>query len=144
MTSKLEIQWSPICNKFITWGSEICLYEVYPDIAQSKKFNKEYLWMYKIFLGIKLSNTTSANLLATNTNHHYVKCLDIYPKSETDLLLAVGLSNGRIALSTFGLTEYDTLGLTSRELGLTLNNYKLWSYMNQIICSNNIESLFTH
>ncbi|RZC42359.1 WD repeat-containing protein mio-B [Asbolus verrucosus] len=103
MTSKLEIQWSPITNKFITWGSEICLYEVHHhrnNVPQS----------------IKLSSTTSANLLATNTNHHYVKCLDIYPKSDTDLLLAVGLSNGRISLSTFGPTEYDALGLTGKEL----------------------------
>lgn len=30
MAGKLEIQWSPISNKFITWGSEICLYEVQP------------------------------------------------------------------------------------------------------------------
>lgn len=28
MAGKLEIQWSPVPNKFITWGSEICLYEV--------------------------------------------------------------------------------------------------------------------
>lgn len=28
MSGKLEIQWSPIQNKFITWGADICLYEV--------------------------------------------------------------------------------------------------------------------
>lgn len=28
-SSKLEVQWSPVhSNKFITWGTEICLYEV--------------------------------------------------------------------------------------------------------------------
>ncbi|XP_044266200.1 GATOR complex protein MIOS-B [Tribolium madens] len=103
MSSKLEIQWTPITNKFITWGSEICLYEVHQDRDN-------------VLQSIKLSSTTSANLLATNTNHHYVKCLDVYPKSDADLLLAVGLSNGRISLSTFGPTEYDALGLTGKEL----------------------------
>jgi hypothetical protein len=122
MSSKLEIQWSPITNKFITWGSEICLYEVHQDrdnVFQSNPQRNDLNDTFQsFFLGIKLSSTTSANLLATNTNHHYVKCLDIYPKSDTDLLLAVGLSNGRIALSTFGPTEYDALGLTGKELGL--------------------------
>lgn len=28
MSAKLEIQWTPIPNKFITWGSEIGLYEI--------------------------------------------------------------------------------------------------------------------
>lgn len=29
--ARLEVQWSPIHNnKFITWGTEICLYEVEP------------------------------------------------------------------------------------------------------------------
>lgn len=42
--------------------------------------------------------------------------MDISPKSDADLLLAVGLSNGRISLSTFGPTEYDVLGLTGKEL----------------------------
>lgn len=28
MAGKLEIQWSPNKNKFITWGSEVCLYEI--------------------------------------------------------------------------------------------------------------------
>lgn len=26
---KLEVQWSPVhSNKFITWGTEVCLYEI--------------------------------------------------------------------------------------------------------------------
>ncbi|KAJ8938879.1 hypothetical protein NQ318_016083 [Aromia moschata] len=81
MSGKLEIQWSPIPNKFITWGSEICLYEVQPARGNF------YSWS-----------------------------IDIYPKSETDLLLAIGLSNGRVALSTFGPSEYDTRGFPGKEL----------------------------
>lgn len=30
MAGKLEIQWSPNKNKFITWGTEVCLYEIEP------------------------------------------------------------------------------------------------------------------
>lgn len=67
-------------------------------------------------VGIKLSNTTGANLLATNSNYPYIKCIDIYPKSESDLLLAIGQGNGRVALSTFGPSIYDGQSLTGREL----------------------------
>lgn len=30
MSGKLEIQWTPIRDRFITWGSEILYYEVQP------------------------------------------------------------------------------------------------------------------
>lgn len=73
------------------------------------------------FSALKLSNTTGANLLATNSNHHYVKCIDIYPKSESDLLLAIGQANGRVTLSTFGPSVYDTQGLTGKDLGADFN-----------------------
>lgn len=65
-----------------------------------------------------ISNTHCAQLLATNTNHRYVRSVDIYPKSETDLLLAIGLTNGRVALSTFGPSEYDSRGFPGKELGI--------------------------
>ncbi|OXU30787.1 hypothetical protein TSAR_008781 [Trichomalopsis sarcophagae] len=95
---KLEVQWSPIhSNKFITWGTEICLYE----IAQIKD---------------TVSDTTVAHLLATNTSHHYVKCIDIYPVPEPDILLAVGQANGKVILTTFGPTAFDSLGLAGKEL----------------------------
>lgn len=67
-------------------------------------------------LAFKLSNTTGANLLATNSNHHYIRCIDIYPKSESDLLLAIGHANGRVTLTTFGPTIYDARGLTGKDL----------------------------
>lgn len=73
--------------------------------------------MYFLFLGIKISDTTVAQLLATNSSHHYVKCVDIYPQSEPDILLAVGQANGKIVLTTFGPTAFDSLSLTGKELG---------------------------
>lgn len=65
---------------------------------------------------MRISENTGAQLLATNSNHHYVKCVDIYPKTNSDLFLAVGQANGRVALTTFGPSEFDSVGLTGREL----------------------------
>lgn len=103
MSTRLDILWAPIKNRFITWGADISLYEV-----ESLKDNPNS--------PIKLSNTSGAHLLATNTNHHYVKCIDVYPKSDNDILLALGLANGRVVLSTFGPSYYDIQGLAGKEL----------------------------
>lgn len=65
----------------------------------------------------KISDSTVAHLLATNTNHHYVKCIDIYPQPEPDILLAVGQANGKVVLTTFGPTVFDSQGLSGKELG---------------------------
>lgn len=101
---KLEVQWSPIhSNKYITWGTEIFLYE----ISQIKDTVRPSC--------IKVSETTTAYLLATNTSHHYVKCIDIYPQPEPDILLAVGQANGKIVLTTFGPTAFDSLGIVGKE-----------------------------
>nr|XP_012151279.1 PREDICTED: WD repeat-containing protein mio-B isoform X4 [Megachile rotundata] len=102
---KLDVQWSPIhANKFVTWGTEICLYEV----IQAKDNIRQ--------LYTKISDYTVAHLLATNTNHHYVKCIDIYPQPEPDILLAVGQANGKVVLTTFGPTIFDSQGLSGKEL----------------------------
>ncbi|KAF5296730.1 hypothetical protein FQR65_LT10166 [Abscondita terminalis] len=102
MSAKLEIQWTPATNKFLTWGSEFNLYEIVP-------------LRDGCIPTVKLSNTTGANLLATNSTHHYVKCIDIYPKSDSDLLLAIGQGNGRVTLLTFGPSQFDSLSLPGKE-----------------------------
>ncbi|KAB0794498.1 hypothetical protein PPYR_11337 [Photinus pyralis] len=102
MSSKLEIQWTPAANKFITWGSELNLYETV-SLRDG------------CIPTVKLSNTIGANLLATNSTHHYVKCIDIYPKCESDLLLAIGQVNGRVTLLTFGPSQFDSLSLPGKE-----------------------------
>lgn len=55
--------------------------------------------------------------MATSSNHHYVRSIDIYPKCNEDILLAVGLANGRVALTTFGPSEYDINGYPGKEFG---------------------------
>lgn len=63
-----------------------------------------------------ISENTVGRLLATNSNHRYVKCIDVYPKSETDLLLALGQANGKVSLSTFGPSVFDSFRLAGLEL----------------------------
>ena len=76
---------------------------------------------YKTFCcaDTELSDTTVAQLLATNSSHHYLKCVDVYPKEEPDVLLAVGQANGKVVLTTFGPSVFDTQGLAGLELGET-------------------------
>ncbi|XP_074036422.1 GATOR complex protein mio [Leptinotarsa decemlineata] len=110
MAGKLEIQWSSVKNKFITWGAEISLYEIQPISKDNSFADNSKLPCYNI------SDTYCAQLLTTNTNYHYVRSIDIYPKCEVDLLLAIGLANGRVSLTTFGPSEHDLHGFPGKEL----------------------------
>ncbi|KAL1137877.1 hypothetical protein AAG570_009573 [Ranatra chinensis] len=103
---RLEVLWSPVhYDKFVAWGTEIFLYQTLPKTKDASDSS-----------GIELSEMSSAQLLATNSNHHYLKCVDIYPKEEPDVLLAVGQANGKVALSTFGPSAFDASGLAGMEL----------------------------
>lgn len=123
----MEIQWAPMQNKFITWGTDVCLYEVYQfkDNCSPCKIKliiqQDFsMLLLSLFLALKLSYNTAARLLTTSTNHHYIKCIDIYPKSENDLLLAIGQNSGKVTLSTFGSSQCDTQGLPGKDLGISL------------------------
>lgn len=98
----LEVLWSPVHpNNFVTWGTEIFLYEIGPikDISLKTSYSQ-----------IKTSDTTQAILLATNSSHRYVKCVDIYPRADSDILLAVGQANGKVVLTSFGTTTVEAVG----------------------------------
>lgn len=97
-----EVLWSPVHpNKFITWGTEIFLYEIGPikDVSEKTSFSP-----------IKTSESTQAILLATNSTHRYVKCIDIYPQADIDILLAVGQANGKVVLASFGTSTIESVG----------------------------------
>ncbi|XP_046390377.1 GATOR complex protein MIOS-B [Ischnura elegans] len=101
---KLEVQWSPVNqDKFIIWGNDIFLYEVSPCKDPLKPSC------------VRISEHTVAHLLASNTNQHYVKCIDIHPHPETDILLAIGQANGKVVLTSFGSTSFDSRGLIGKE-----------------------------
>lgn len=76
--------------------------------------------MHKVFLylliGLVLSYDIAANLIATSNSHRYVKCIDIYPKPESDLMLAIGHANGKVTFCTFGLATANNT-LAGLELG---------------------------
>ncbi|KAK9890772.1 hypothetical protein WA026_012117 [Henosepilachna vigintioctopunctata] len=104
MNSKLEIVWTPHPDKFITWGSDICLYEVHP-----LKNN--------INTNIKLCNTNGANLISSNSNHPFIKCLDVHPKVDSDLLMAIGNLYGKVSLLSCGPSSgFDPQALTGKDL----------------------------
>lgn len=63
-----------------------------------------------------MSSSTGANLLASTPSTYFAKCVDVYPQSDKDILLAIGYTNGRIILTTFGPTIYDSQGIPKKEL----------------------------
>ncbi|KAG8255982.1 hypothetical protein J6590_079341, partial [Homalodisca vitripennis] len=75
-----------------------------------KAINKSYI------MSVDITESTVAHLLAIIANHHYVKCVDIYPQPGADVLLAVGQANGKVVLTCFGPSMYDGLGLAGLEL----------------------------
>jgi len=87
--------WSPVHeDKFIAWGPEILLYEISPIKDEAVASNQSCF---------NISDSTQAVLLATNSSYRYVKCVDIYPKTQGDnVLLAVGQANGKVGLTCFG------------------------------------------
>lgn len=97
----LEVKWSTVHpNKFITWGTEIYLYEIGAarDVP-SKRLSH-----------IKTSEANEATLLAINSTHRYVKCIDICPQKGIDILLAVGQANGKVVLASFGSSNASLVG----------------------------------
>lgn len=83
-----------------------------------------------LFPAVQISTSTYAHLLATNSYHHYVKCVDIYPHPDpADMLLALGQANGKVVLTTFGPSAYDALGLTGLELSEYSSNVFFYQYL---------------
>ncbi|XP_017302881.1 GATOR complex protein MIOS-B-like, partial [Diaphorina citri] len=96
--------------------------QVIPNIADLKHPG------IRTVFAVQISTSTYAHLLATNSYHHYVKCVDIYPHVEpADMLLALGQANGKVVLTTFGPSAYDALGLTGLELNQTCTQEDLLS-----------------
>ncbi|PRD29656.1 UNVERIFIED_CONTAM: WD repeat-containing protein mio-A [Trichonephila clavipes] len=73
-----------ISDRFVTVGTDIQLYEV-EDIKDGIVKSP----------GFSISEYSSANLVATSSDHQYLKCFSWYPKQDHPLLLALGMANGR-------------------------------------------------
>lgn len=57
------------------------------------------LFFIQLDINLYISPTTTASLLATETRYQYIRC--VAPCSRGELLLAVGLANGKVGLCNF-------------------------------------------
>ncbi|XP_059475462.1 GATOR complex protein MIOS-B isoform X2 [Neocloeon triangulifer] len=104
-SSRMDILWAPSHpDKFVTWGTDIYLYEVSMQREMPKPSS------------FRISAFASANLVSTITNLQYIKCVAIHPHTAREILMAAGLANGKVALTAFGPVEFDAKGLSGKEL----------------------------
>ncbi|GCB73167.1 GATOR2 complex protein MIOS isoform X1 [Scyliorhinus torazame] len=90
--SKPDILWAPYhVDRFVVCDSELCLYRT------------ESVGTFEAKAGsLRLSEDTTATLLAINSDTPYMKCVAWYPKYDPECLLAVGQANGRVVLTSLG------------------------------------------
>ncbi|XP_041039609.1 GATOR complex protein MIOS isoform X2 [Carcharodon carcharias] len=90
--SKPDILWAPHhVDRFVVCDSELCLYRT------------ESVGTFEAKAGsLRLSEDTTATLLAINSDTPYMKCVAWYPKYDPECLLAVGQANGRVVLTSLG------------------------------------------
>ncbi|GCC23005.1 GATOR2 complex protein MIOS [Chiloscyllium punctatum] len=90
--SKPDILWAPHhVDRFVVCDSELCLYRT------------ESVGNFEAKAGsLRLSEDTTATLLAINSDTPYMKCVAWYPKYDPECLLAVGQANGRVVLTSLG------------------------------------------
>ncbi|RXM29190.1 WD repeat-containing protein mio [Acipenser ruthenus] len=90
--SKPDILWSPHhVDRYVICDSELSLYRIESVGSSEAKAG-----------ALRLSEETTATLLAINSDTPYMKCVAWYPKHEPECLLAVGQANGRIVLTSLG------------------------------------------
>ncbi|GIY10130.1 GATOR complex protein MIOS [Caerostris darwini] len=102
---KVDIAWSPTeYNRFITVGTDIQLYEVEELKDGIVKPS-----------AIVISDSSCANLIASSSDHQYLKCFSWYPKLDHPLLLAVGMANGRVVLESLDPNSSRDAEIVGRE-----------------------------
>uniref|UniRef100_A0A6I8SZF3 Missing oocyte, meiosis regulator, homolog n=1 Tax=Xenopus tropicalis TaxID=8364 RepID=A0A6I8SZF3_XENTR len=92
--SKPDILWAPHhVDRFVVCDSELNLYHIESAASPSSELKAGSL---------RLSEETTATLLAINSDTPYMKCVAWYPKYDPECLLAVGQANGRVVLTSLG------------------------------------------
>lgn len=92
--SKPDILWAPHhVDRFVVCDSELSLYHIESAASTSSELKAGSL---------RLSEETTATLLAINSDTPYMKCVAWYPKYDPECLLAVGQANGRVVLTSLG------------------------------------------
>ncbi|CAG7836336.1 unnamed protein product [Allacma fusca] len=90
----MDLQWCPRKpDNFITWSQEISLYQV-EDIDPLRPKQSTF----------KLSETRAASLVAKIVDLAFPKVVDGYPGNDAEGMIAVGLANGKVVLTSFGST----------------------------------------
>lgn len=108
-----EVHWFPSHgDRFLTWGSEINLYqlksshEVDQDVATSEPLvlSLSERCLNDIILAdinLNISASTTAILLAAEARYQYIRCVAPSFRRNGELVLAVGLANGKVGLCNF-------------------------------------------
>ncbi|XP_056374911.1 GATOR complex protein MIOS isoform X2 [Hyla sarda] len=92
--SKPDILWAPHhVDRFVVCDSELILYHIESRANTNSELKAGSL---------RLSEETTATLLAINSDTPYMKCVAWYPKYDPECLLAVGQANGRVVLTSLG------------------------------------------
>ncbi|CAJ0958111.1 unnamed protein product [Ranitomeya imitator] len=92
--SKPDILWAPHhVDRFVVCDSELILYHIESRANSNSELKAGSL---------RLSEETTATLLAINSDTPYMKCVAWYPKYDPECLLAVGQANGRVVLTSLG------------------------------------------
>lgn len=110
-----EATWFPTHDdRFLTWGSEINLYQLKSceDVDQnvtSSKWNEDEIAAYVCLIfcatrkptDLTISSSTTAILLAAESRYQYIRCVAPSFRRNGELVLAVGLANGKVGLCNF-------------------------------------------
>lgn len=108
-----EVHWFPTHgDRFLTWGSEINLYqlkssdEVDQDVATSEplELSLSERCLNDIILAdinLNISASTTAILMAAEARYQYIRCVAPSFRRNGELVLGVGLANGKVALCNF-------------------------------------------
>lgn len=69
----------------------------------------QFLFSFVLDINLDISYTTTATLLASETRYQYIRCVAPSFRSSTELLLAVGCSNGKVGLCNFVSSNENSL-----------------------------------
>lgn len=94
-----EIYWFPKINdRFVTWGSEINLYQV--KYHTDPLVDRDPQCYTSTDNNFEISNTTTATLLASETRYQHIRSLVPSFHTENELV-AIGSSTGKVNLCNF-------------------------------------------
>ncbi|KAG4079310.1 hypothetical protein HA402_008002 [Bradysia odoriphaga] len=101
-----ELYWFPkYQDRFITWGSEINLYQTKEEVAGQR---------LQTNIQIVISSKKTATLLATETRYQYIRCVAPSYRAN-ELCLGVGLANGKVGLCNFVPSTENNIEFTPKQ-----------------------------